>query len=88
MNWTIPSVVKNATSTLHYTVHVNDDVAASTLSATATLTYGGDTKPADNTATADTAVGAEADIVIAIAADDLNPGKDGAVTFSIAVGNR
>lgn len=87
VNWTVPSVAKNATSTLHYTVHVNDDVAASTLSATATLTYGGDTTASDNTATAETAVGAEADLVVVIAADDLNPGKDGGVTFSVGVGN-
>jgi uncharacterized repeat protein (TIGR01451 family) len=87
VNWTVPSVAKNATVTLHYTVTVNTDVSAQSLSSTASLTYGGDTTPADNTATADTAVGAEADVVVAIAADDLNPGKDGAVTFSIAVGN-
>jgi len=87
VNWTVPSVAKNATATLHYTVHVNDDVSASSLSATATLTYGGDTTASDNTATATTAVGAEADVVVVIAADDLNPGKNGAVTFTVGVGN-
>ncbi|MFN8232325.1 MAG: DUF11 domain-containing protein [Actinomycetota bacterium] len=87
VSWTIPTIAKDASVTLTYVVTVNDDVAATTLSSTASLTYGGDTTPADNTATADTAVGAEADLAIVIAVDDLNPGKGGEVTFTIGVGN-
>jgi uncharacterized repeat protein (TIGR01451 family) len=87
VNWTVPSVANNATVTLHYTVTVNSDVSAQSLSSTASLTYGGDTSPADNTDTEDTAVGAEADLAIVIAVDDLNPGKGGQVTFTIGVGN-
>jgi uncharacterized repeat protein (TIGR01451 family) len=87
VGWTIPSVARNASVTLKYVVTVNQDVAAGSLSTTATLTYGGDTTAADNTATADTAIGAEADLVVVISADDLNPGDGGSVTFSIGVGN-
>jgi uncharacterized repeat protein (TIGR01451 family) len=87
INWTIPTIAKDALVTLTYVVNVDADITADTLSSTATLTYGGDTTPSDNTATADTAVGAEADLVVVIAADDLNPGKGGGVTFTIGVGN-
>jgi uncharacterized repeat protein (TIGR01451 family) len=87
VNWTVPTIAKNASVTLTYVVNVNDDVTATTLSSTATLTYGGDTTPTDNTATADTAVGGDADLIVVMSVDNLNPAKGDLVTFSIAVGN-
>ena len=87
VNWTVPTVTQATPVTLTYIVNANDDITAGSLSATATLTYGGDTTATDNSATAATAIGGDADLLVVMSADSLSPEKGDLVTFAIAVGN-
>jgi uncharacterized repeat protein (TIGR01451 family) len=87
IGWTVPTVTQTTPVTLTYVVNVNEDVTAESLGSTATLTYGGDTTPLDDTATAATAIGGDADLVVVMSVDDLNPEKGDLVTFAIGVQN-